>query len=82
MPARTVTDLAGTFTATSSASADSSTRTPSVAAAPVNECPAPTARTVLPAARALVTSAAISSVLPGRATRVASACWLPAQFVH
>jgi hypothetical protein len=51
-----------------------------VAAAAVKEWPAPTGFTVPPAARAVRITSATSAPLRGRATAVAVAVWLPAQF--
>jgi hypothetical protein len=81
MPAWTVTRLLTGSTSMSSASPSSRSRRPSVPAAAVNECPAPTGLTVRPSTLACLTSAATSAVEPGRAT-VAESVWLPAQLAQ
>jgi hypothetical protein len=53
-----------------------------VAAAAVNECPLPTARTASPAEAASFTAAEISAALRGRHQRAGAAVAVPAQFRH
>ena len=61
---------------------DMSSATPEVAAAAVNECPLPRARTVSPAAAAFLTAAQISASLRGRLHRAGVAVAVPAQLRH
>ena len=61
---------------------DMSSATPEVAAAAVNECPLPRARTVSPAAAASLTAAQISASLRGRLHRAGVAVAVPAQLRH
>jgi hypothetical protein len=79
MPACTVTSRRARSTETRPASPSSSSRTPSVAAAGVKECPEPTGLTVNPSSTAPRTAATTPSVETGRTTLTACARSLPAQ---
>src|SRR5580700_4981608 len=82
VPARTVTRPVRVSAAVTPVHRDRSRARPAVAAAGVNECPLPSARTGSPAAAASLTAAEISASVLGWARRAGVAVTVPAQFRH
>src|ERR1700733_893995 len=82
VPARTVTRPVRVSAAVTPVHRDRSRARPVVAAAGVNECPLPSARTWSPAAAAPLTAAEISAAVFGWARRAGVAVAVPAQFRH
>src|SRR6516164_9726804 len=80
MPERTVTSPVRVSAETTPVQPDRSSAAPDVAAAGVNECPLPSARTVSPAEAASLTAAAMASTVRGQYQRAGSAVTVPAQF--
>lgn len=80
VPARTVTSRPAIESRPVSRSGRSST--PSVSAAPVNECPDPAIRTRSPSRTAARTASATSPASAGDTVRAGRATWSPAQLRH
>ena len=82
VPPPTVTVLASRSIDVTPAHADMSSSVPSVQTSRLNECPAPTARTVSPAAAARLSSAATSASVRGRTMRAGRQRVAPDQLRH